>query len=50
MAEWLQERGVQVFVEGPVYEAEFPHLTPFVPGETRVDFAVTLGGVSHGCL
>jgi len=45
MAGWLEARGVQVFVERVVHETEFPHLVPYVPSQSQIDFVVTLGGV-----
>eukprot|EP00879_Flechtneria_rotunda_P020439 GHRR01021504.1.p1 GENE.GHRR01021504.1~~GHRR01021504.1.p1 ORF type:complete len:432 (+),score=133.73 GHRR01021504.1:71-1297(+) len=44
MAQWLQQHGLQVYVESSVWEEEFPDYLPFDAAATRVDFAITLGG------
>jgi NAD+ kinase len=44
IADWLEKRGVETFVERAVHETEFRSLSPYVPSVTRVDFAITLGG------
>eukprot|EP00775_Hariotina_reticulata_P003609 gene3609-3873_t len=44
MASWLEQRGLQVFVERSVHEGDFPQYPAFDPGVTQVDFAITLGG------
>lgn len=44
MGHWLQNRGVQVFVETNVHEKEVQDFTPFIPDDTEVDFCITLGG------
>ncbi|WIA28762.1 hypothetical protein OEZ86_011295 [Tetradesmus obliquus] len=44
MATWLQQQGLQVFVERAVHQQEFPQFAPFDPATTDIDFAITLGG------
>lgn len=41
---WLQNEGLEVWVERPVHATEFPEFQPFDPSSCTPDFCVSLGG------